>query len=259
MNKKDLRVDEANKWLSVITSDKYKDVINNSKELSRYYTKGEVIELLRTEVTPMFDTTKVLTFKQDVCTSAAAAVTHADKTDRICVLCFASYYTPGGGFLKGSRAQEEDLCHISGLYPVLTDNFGYVYSERKDNQKNISSLYEDDCMYCKDVPIFKGSKMYTVDILVLAAPNVSGFFAKGKNSAEALRQRCEVAFRVPYSNGATKILLGAFGCGVFGNDVSTLIKIWNELRDKYNGCYKEIVHPILDAKTHRKFKKELKM
>lgn len=51
--------------------------------------------------------------------SVSAIFNH--QIGKVCVLNFASFKYPGGGFINGSKAQEECLCHESFLYNVLNE------------------------------------------------------------------------------------------------------------------------------------------
>lgn len=51
--------------------------------------------------------------------SVSAIFNYWKENEKIAVLNFSSYKNPGGGFLLGSRAQEECLCHESNLYNIL--------------------------------------------------------------------------------------------------------------------------------------------
>ncbi|MFD0589016.1 TIGR02452 family protein [Paenibacillus sp. GCM10027627] len=52
-------------------------------------------------------------------TLEAASRLAASGEGAVCGLNFASAKNPGGGFLNGTRAQEESLARSSGLYPAI--------------------------------------------------------------------------------------------------------------------------------------------
>ena len=86
------------------------------------------------------------------------------------VLNFASYKEPGGGFMTGSRAQEESLCHKSFLYNVLR-KFQYYYDWNNEN-KNLG-LYLNRAIYTPNVRFERGEKVEYCDVITCAAPNYS--------------------------------------------------------------------------------------
>jgi uncharacterized protein (TIGR02452 family) len=141
------------------------------------------------------------------------------------LLNFASARNPGGGFLNGAKAQEEDLCRCSGLYPCL---LGWMkYYETNRNQSSL--LYTDYAIFSPYVPFFKTrgtgqllSKPFFVSVITAPAPN-SGPFLRGESGSvdelrrTFLRRWCNV-LRIARDQSITRLLLGAWGCGAFGGD-----------------------------------------
>ena len=90
------------------------------------------------------------------CTTLQAArsfVAEIDE-DRVGVLNFASAKNPGGGFLRGSNAQEESLARSSSLYLVLTQS-QFLAEYYQYNRRGRGGIYSHRLIYSPRVTIFK--------------------------------------------------------------------------------------------------------
>lgn len=142
------------------------------------------------------------------------------SSDKIAALNFASFKNPGGMFLKGSKAQEECLCMDSTLYPVL-DSFRDAYYE--PNKKLLNrALYADRALYTPNVIFENDEHAAKADILTCAAPNK---YAAQKyqnvsdaENTEVLTNRLLFIRDIVNDQDIDTLILGAFGCGVFGQD-----------------------------------------
>ncbi len=142
------------------------------------------------------------------------------------VLNFASAKYPGGGVEGGSNAQEESLCRISTLYPCLCDNdvWEEFYCFHR-NQHN--PLYSDRLIYTPDIMVFRKDDAYMdvlpknlwwkVDVITCAAPNKSMMQCE-IDLEPVFISRFKAILAVAKVNGVENVVLGAFGCGVYGND-----------------------------------------
>lgn len=160
-----------------------------------------------------------------------------DKEDMFytaCVLNFASYKNPGGMFIKGSKAQEECLCHESFLYNVLKEFDSVYYGYNRENLNR--ALYTDRALYSPNIIFEHEGGRAIADVITCAAPNYTAF-AKCQNMPEAeLRERNTIALRsrirfisnIVARHNIHTLILGAFGCGVFGQDPAEVSQIFKE-------------------------------
>ena len=146
------------------------------------------------------------------------------KTDTIAyrgkfaLLNFASYKNPGGGFIIGSRAQEECLCHESFLYNVLKEfEESYYEVNRKDLNR---ALYREKALYSPDVIFEHDGKVEKCDVITCASPNFSAAekFVSREGNNEAMRKRIRFVLEIAKKKGIDNLILGAWGCGVFQQD-----------------------------------------
>jgi uncharacterized protein (TIGR02452 family) len=143
-------------------------------------------------------------------------------------LVFASARNPGGGFLNGAQAQEESLARGSALYACLraAGDF-YAYHRARPEL-----TYSDRVIYSPSVPVFRDDKgtllesPYPVSFLTAAAPNRAAIARSQPEHLPdlpaVLGRRAARVLAVAAAHGHRRLLLGAWGCGVFGNDPATV-------------------------------------
>jgi uncharacterized protein (TIGR02452 family) len=174
--------------------------------------------------------------------SAARRLVSQLGDGRVGALNFASAKNPGGGFLGGSQAQEEALARASALYPCLLTQPEYYDA----NRRGTSALYTDHMIVSPNVPVFRDDDDRLVDepwevtLFTAPAPDAS---ALGHNKPH-LREQLEPTFRRRIENllaaavafDLTAMVLGAWGCGVFGNDPRMVARLFAEFL-KHDGAY----------------------
>lgn len=168
------------------------------------------------------------------------------------VLNFASYKNPGGRFMDGSSAQEEALCHRSNLYNVLSSSYK-MHEYYEWNKKHLNKgLYLNRALYTPGI-IF--DEKYRADVITCAAPNFSAASRYQQVSREendrVLKDRISFLMKVIAMHNVETVILGAWGCGVFGQDPATVANIFND-ELKVHGV-KNVIFAVIDEPTYKYF------
>ncbi|HRI70665.1 MAG TPA: TIGR02452 family protein [Polyangium sp.] len=186
-------------------------------------------------------------------TTTDAALKLSAEKDGVVLLNFASARNPGGGFLGGARAQEEEVCRCSGLYPLLVTQPKYY----ETNRAQASALYTDYIIYSRDVPFFRTSakdpwleKPFVASVITAPAPNAGAIMQNQSKDKAKIRETFERRWRnvllVAAARGHRSVLLGAWGCGAFRNDpevAASTARMWLTA-PRFAGCFDKVVFAI---------------
>ncbi len=183
------------------------------------------------------------------------------------VLNFASAKNPGGGFLNGSGAQEESLARKSGLYACLSSTEEYY----RRNKEAGNSIYTDNMIYSPRVPVFRDRYDRLLDspyhVSILTAPAVNRR-AVERSEPELLSKvqatmdkRIEKVLKVALFKDHEYLVLGAWGCGVFGNSSEKIAELFKKNLKKYHnsGGFEEVVFAVLDRSQEEETFKTFRM
>lgn len=171
-------------------------------------------------------------------------------------LNFASARSPGGGFLRGARAQEESLCRASALYACLEGQEMYRrHGELRD------PLYTAWLLYSPQVPVFRADEgellrePWPCAFITAAAPNAKALAPQRRSEvAAAIGERLLRVLAAAALGGHRGVVLGAWGCGAFGCDPELVApRFAAALAGPYRGAFAEVVFAILDTSPERRF------
>ncbi|WP_327738845.1 TIGR02452 family protein [Streptomyces nojiriensis] len=171
----------------------------------------------------------------------------------VAVLNFASARNPGGGYVRGAKAQEEALCRASALYETLLEAPEYYEVHRAER----STFYTDRVIHSPGVPVFRDDRgglletPFRVGFLTSPAPNAGTIRRQEPERAAeipaALARRAELVLEVAALHGYRRLVLGAWGCGVFQNDPAQVAEAFRGLlADRFAGVFEQVVFGILD-------------
>lgn len=200
----------------------------------------------------------------DTLTAARALMSSpGEPVQRVAILSMCSPLSPGGGFLNGATSQEEYLCMRTTLLLALRDDF--------------YRLPELGCVYTPDVLVFRASSddaendllekrdRWFVDVVsaaMLRLPETEVDEETGRSGyvyaqdRELVMEKMKAVMRVFQAKGASKVVLGAWGCGAYGNPVGEIARAWRRVlldegkkgkrRERWGGI-QEVVFAVKDA------------
>lgn len=199
------------------------------------------------------DRTAVIEVTGESSLQAARRMT-GEGPGRIAVLNYASARNPGGGYLNGAQAQEEALCRGSALYATLLRAPDYYAHHRAER----SAFYTDRVIHSPGVPVFRDDRggcwtPCTPSASPRRLPNAGVIRSRTPEDAHripaVLASRAERVLEVAAVRGYRRLVLGAWGCGVFMNDPAQVAGAFRALLTdggRFDGHFEQIVFGILD-------------
>ena len=213
---------------------------------------------------PSFDLKKSVgemsvTVTDETTLEAAKRICREDTKANPFVLNFANGFQPGGGFLIGAKAQEESLARASALYPCLI-----ACPEMYEfNRRQQTELCSDWMIYSPQVPVFRNDdgsflkEPYLVSFLTSPAVNAGFLLQKEPDKAEMIysvnKERIRKFLRLASQKEHPILILGAWGCGAFRNDVDDIAGTFKDLlQNEFVNRFERVIFAIYDTTQTRK-------
>jgi uncharacterized protein (TIGR02452 family) len=217
----------------------FQDTLENSKSLTKSTTSKHTFDEIHNAKLGMFKPNISV-----VNSDSVSALVEYSKLGKTCVLNMASYKRPGGGVYNGARAQEECLFRCSNLIHVVPNSF--------------YPLQENEALYTKDAIFFKDKEYdymepVVCDVITIAAINLNenAKYDPVQNLTDyrkITKDKIRLMISLADKNGVQNLILGAWGCGVFNNDPTTMSQYFSEILvgEGYNLNFKNVVFAIIN-------------
>ncbi|MEL6190261.1 MAG: TIGR02452 family protein, partial [Myxococcota bacterium] len=193
----------------------------------------------------------------------------AESSEPVAVLNFASAFHPGGGFLSGAQAQEESLARASALAHLLDGHEMYAVNRELGNP-----LHTDHLIFTPGVPVFRDDDGRLLEqpqlVSMLTAPAVNAkrvakeYPHRVPEIPTVMERRIHRVLGALAQQGCGYVVLGAWGCGVFGNDPTMIASLFDKaLAEGFAGVFQRVRFSVLDLSveqaTYQAFKRPFRV
>lgn len=196
------------------------------------------------------------------------------KSENVCVLNMASPLRPGGGVLAGATSQEEFLCARTTLLPSLKESY-YRLPEYGGIFTRDTLVFRDPGPLGDGAGELGGGDRYWIDVIsagMLRFPDLEGEEDEvkqlSKKDREVVERKMRAVLRIATAKSMKKLVLGAWGCGAYGNPVVDVAQAWSRVlsgavsttakKEKTERCetwpsLEDVVFAIPNNRTAREF------
>lgn len=213
--------------------DIYQDTLEYSKDLNGSVTTKHMFD----EISGPYINEVIINNIEVINSDTVSALTKYNKLGKTAILNMASYKRPGGGVINGARAQEECLFRCSNLGHVIPTH--------------LYPLQDDELIWTKDAVFFRDvnygyMRDTVVDVITIAAINLST--QTPTDYIGLTKNKIRLMLSMSIKNNIENVILGAWGCGVFGNDPQTMANMFKDvlLEEGYASQFKNVVFAIID-------------
>lgn len=182
---------------------------------------------------------------------------------KIAVLNFASPLRPGGGHPGMSFTQEDCLCRESTLYSCISTK--QCMEQFYEPHESLNILYNADMIYTPDVTVFKTYDKipkimpkydwFNVDVITMAAPDIWNFRALVQEDIllSIFETRFTRMMQEALLRNVDVLILGAFGCGEFGNDPAIAATGAARVLERFHKNFDTVEFAIYENKSKKNY------
>jgi len=194
------------------------------------------------------------------CLECAELLLKSDPGSHVAVLNMANATIPGGGWLSGAGAQEENLHRRTNLSDHLSN-----FRKLRPGSSIRYPIPSRGGIFSENVCVLRGSEShgypflpepYLVSIISVAAYKnpacERGRLAEGPEKGTS--KKINMMLRMAKHYGVDHIVLSAFGCGAFNNPPIHIAELFRDalLSGEFLGHFKSAVFAIIEDHNSRK-------
>ncbi|MGN1037865.1 MAG: TIGR02452 family protein [Mailhella sp.] len=213
---------------------------------------------------------RIVLRNQDTLEAALDLHRHKEEWEKpVLVLNFANPRYPGGadprnprsGIRANPKTQEEQLCVKTTLLCSLeTEKARPFYQANLDcgtQAQTDTILYSPNTVVIRNPGLSLREDPFPIAVMTVSAPKASSMKREKPPVLERiLRNRIDGMIRTAIEEGYTRLVLGAWGCGSFGNDPELVAKLFHQaLMDPNGSClgdfFTEIIMAVFDNSTEQ--------